>query len=334
MNKKQKFDALIRGTLPEEETLFYPILMHFAARYNGYNYGQFASDYKVLVESNVKCLEHFDMDMVSLISDPYRETAAFGAPVEFVAEAVPICRKSIIQNADDVIRLEIPDPTKNQRTLDRIRGVVYYQELLKGTVPVMGWVEGPLAEACDLAGVSHMLEMLMMDEDFSNRLMDTCLVFAKLFAKAQVEAGCDLIGIGDAICSQVDEFTYVNYVKDRHMELIDFIHSLGSKVKLHICGNTTHLLRHIADLSVDIFDPDIVDQEQCFRTLGKNVIRSGNINPVFIENASPKEVLDACQKAINDEKGRKFMLSAGCEITVRTPPENVMAMSESRKTLK
>ena len=54
MNKKQKFDALCNGNLPAEEALFYPILMHFAARFNGNNYGEFASNYKVLVESNLK----------------------------------------------------------------------------------------------------------------------------------------------------------------------------------------------------------------------------------------------------------------------------------------
>ena len=71
MNKKQKFEALCNGTLPDGEKLFYPILMHFAARFNGNTYGEFASDYKVLVESNIKCLKHFDMDMVSLISAPF-----------------------------------------------------------------------------------------------------------------------------------------------------------------------------------------------------------------------------------------------------------------------
>ena len=196
MNKKQKYDALFNGTLPKNETLFYPIIMHFAARFNGKTYGQFASDYKVLVESNIKCLEYFDMDMVSLISDPYRETAAFGAPIEFIPEGVPICRKHIVETMEDVINLQIPDPYKNERTLDRIKGAVYYQEVLKGEVPVMGWIEGPLAEACDLVGVSEMLMMLMMDDDFCNQLMDKCLEFGKSFAKAQVEAGCDLIGVG------------------------------------------------------------------------------------------------------------------------------------------
>jgi MtaA/CmuA family methyltransferase len=260
----------------------------------------------------------------------YRETSAFGALVEFVPDGVPICRKSIVLTAEDVDSLSIPDVYKAERTLDRINGAHYYQKLLKGTVPVMGWVEGPLAEACDLAGVSHMLMMLMTDEYFCNRLMDKCLVFAKIFAKAQVDAGCDLIGIGDAICSQVDEFSYLNFAKPRHAELVDYIHSLGARVKLHICGNTSHLLPHIADLGVDIFDPDIAGQEECFNALGPKVIRSGNINPVFVENASESEVYEACKKALESEKGRKYILSAGCEITVRTPPENLIAMSESR----
>jgi hypothetical protein len=34
------------------------------------------------------------------------------------------------------------------------------------------------------------------------------MITAKNFAKAQIEAGCDLIGIGDAICSQIDSDTY------------------------------------------------------------------------------------------------------------------------------
>lgn len=109
---------------------------------------------------------------------------------------------------EDAYEPSDPDVYKCERTLDRIRGAEYFQKLLKGTVPVSGWIEGPLAEACDLAGVDTMLQ-LMMDPDFVNYLMDKCMVTAKNFAKAQVvEAGCDLIGIGDAICSQIDKDTY------------------------------------------------------------------------------------------------------------------------------
>jgi len=212
MNKKQLFDAFLEGK-KIDRTLFRPILMHFAARFTGNTYGEFASDHNVLVNSNIKTMEHFDYDMVSLISDPYRETSAFGAPITYIPEAVPRCEKLIVKTWDDIHNLEHPNVCKCTRTLDRIKGAELFQKKLQGTVPVIGWVEGPLAEACDLAGVSQMLTQLMMDPDFCNLLLDKCTETAKDFAKAQIEAGCDVIGIGDAICSQIDPFTYDTFVK-------------------------------------------------------------------------------------------------------------------------
>lgn len=41
--------------------------MQFAAIYIGKNYGQFASDYEVLAEANIRCLEDFDIDILDLV---------------------------------------------------------------------------------------------------------------------------------------------------------------------------------------------------------------------------------------------------------------------------
>ncbi|MBS3771473.1 MAG: uroporphyrinogen decarboxylase family protein [Bacteroidales bacterium] len=329
MNKKECFSRLLKGE-PIDRTLFRPIVMHFAARYAGHTYGELASDYKVLVESNMRVMEDFDTDMVGLISDPYRETSAFGAPVEFLPEAVPRCNTKIVTSYEDVQALKNPDVYKSERTRDRIKGAEYYQQLLKGEVPVIGWIEGPLAEAADLAGVSEMLMQLMTDPDFSNSLLDKCVVTAKDFAKAQLEAGCDIIGMGDAICSQIDPNTYATYVKDRQKEIVDFIHEQGGLVKLHICGDITHLLSEIKDLGVDILDLDWqVDLEEAYKIVGPDVIRCGNINPVDIQDGSYEEVKKISRTLINNEKHRKYILSAGCEITVNTPIENLRAMREA-----
>jgi uroporphyrinogen decarboxylase len=329
MSKKDDFFKLVKGQ-PTSRVQFYPILMHFAARFNGKTYRELASDYRVLVESNVRCLEYFDFDMVSLISDPYRETAAFGAPVEFVPEGVPQCKEKVIRRKEDVGELGRPDVYKSPRTLDRIRGAEYYQKLLKASVPVMGWVEGPLAEACDLAGVTEMLIMMMMDPDTTRLLLDKCLQTGKDFAAAQIEAGCDLIGIGDAICSQIDKESYDTFILERHRELIDFIHGKGALVKVHICGNTTHLWPSLATLNIDIFDLDyMTDMEEAYRIFGPEVIRCGNINPVSIQDWSDEHVGHACSQILAAEKGRKFMLSGGCEITVNTPAANLLAMRKA-----
>jgi uroporphyrinogen-III decarboxylase len=226
--KTQLFNDLVQGKYPEGRMLFRPILMHFAARLAGKTYGELASNYKTLVKCNIRAMEQFDLDMVGLISDPYRETSAFGASVRFIDEGVPVCEEIIVNSIEDAKMLRNPDVYKSARTADRIKGAELFQKELEGEVPVIGWIEGPLAEACDLAGISNMLMYLMADPDFCNVLMDKCVVTAKEFAKAQIEAGCQIIGMGDAICSQIDAFTYENFVKERHSEIIDFIHDVAA----------------------------------------------------------------------------------------------------------
>lgn len=330
MTKKEKFERLCNGEQTASSVVFQPILMHFAARFSNRSYAEFASDYRVLVESNLKALDYFDMDMVGLISDPYRETSAFGAKIEYVDEGVPRCLDTIIRTMDDVRALGRPDVHKAQRTRDRIQGAALYQERLKGTVPVYGWIEGPLAEACDLAGISDMLANLMNDPDFSCSLMDKCVVTAKDFAEAQIEAGCDIIGIGDAICSQISRRTYDAYVKERHQEMVEFIHSQNTLVKLHICGDITHLLHSLRDLDVDILDLDWqVDMDAAHGVLGERVIRSGNINPVDIQFKTESELRAFTEDLVRREGGSRFILSGGCEITVDTPIGNLRALREA-----
>jgi MtaA/CmuA family methyltransferase len=332
MNKRQQFEALASGRTDLPAMLFRPILMHFAARFIAKSYAEFASDYRVLVEANLRCMDYFETDMVGLISDPYRESAAFGAKIEFPEEAVPRCTASIIHSIEDVKTLKNPDVTKSDRTMDRIKGAALFQKTLRNEVPVIGWIEGPLAEACTLTGVNEMLIKLMVDSDFSNYLLDKCVTTAKDFSKAQIEAGCHIIGIGDAICSQIDPHTYETYIKERHQEIIDYIHTLGAKVKLHICGNISHLLPAIRTLAVDILDLDWqVDLQHAYEMLGPQTIRCGNINPIFILDKGADEIYGLARRLIKQEIGRKYILSAGCEISVLTPHENLLALSHACK---
>jgi len=330
MNKTRQFHQLITTGKSDGKVLFRPILMQFAAEYIGSNYGLFASDYKVLVEANLRCMDDFGLDILGLISDPYRETQAFGAKIQYIPNGVPRCLNLLVNSMDDVSNLKNPDVYQSERTLDRIKAAELLSKKTQGNVPIIGWIEGPLAEACDLAGVENMMLQLMMDPDFANRLMDKCMITSKDFAKAQIEAGCEIIGMGDAVCSQIDVDTYNFFVRDRHQELIDFIHALGGKIKLHICGDTSHLLPSYVGFNLDILDLDWqVDITNAREILGEKVIFAGNINPVLVQNKSRDEVFAMSRNLVERHKNERFILSAGCEISVLTPPENLIAMSEA-----
>jgi len=318
---------LINMDKPSDKVLFHPILMQFAAKSNNSTYEEFMTDYHVLVESNIKCLEKIGHDAVGLISDPYRETSAFGASVEFSGNNNPVC-EPIVASIDDLDLLKNPDVYKSGRTSDRIRAAGYYKKLLGDDIPVIGWIEGPLAEAADLAGVNNILVDILMEPDFVRKLMDICVITAKDFAKAQIDAGCLVIGIGDALCSQIDPETYSSFILPLHQEIIDFIHDQGAFTKLHICGDITHHLPNLALTRTDILDLDwMVDFSNAREKCKNKIILCGNLDPVScIQNQKTEKISSLSNKLIADQKNTRFILSGGCEITRDTPLENILAM--------
>ena len=306
-----------------------PILMQFAAEYIGNNYGAFASDHRVLVEANLRCAEDFGFDQLSCISDPYRETAGFGAEIRFHENSVPECVQPPLSDTDDLSTLTIPDPEKATRMRDRIDAVRLYRERDNNQHSIMGWVEGPGALAADVRGLQDFYMDLLEDPDWCEELLDICAETSRRFALAQITAGADTIGMGDAMCSQVSASTYEDLILPRQKTLIDAIHAAGAKVRLHICGQTRHLWPGINTLGIDIIDVDwMVPLPEIRQALGPKVVLAGNLDPAkelrFGEAKAIRESVLRCYK----EAGEPFMAGAGCEIPSGTPHENLKALCE------
>lgn len=72
--------------------------------------------------------------------------------------------------------------------------------------------------------------------------------------------------------------------------------------------------------------------EAACEILEPNIMRSGNLDPAgVVEQLSADEVYDRTKVLVEKERKRLFILSAGCEITPLTPPENLMAMHEASR---
>ena len=306
-----------------------PILMQFAAEYIGSNYAAFASDYRVLVDSNMRCAHDFGFDQLSAISDPYRETQGFGADIEYQTNGVPKCLVPPLEVSKDLALLKNPDPLRSERMLDRVKAIRSYKELCGDEYSILGWIEGPAAEAADLRGVMNFLIDTMTDVPFAEELMQRCVDVGIDFARAQLQAGAETIGIGDAIASQVSPDVYENLILPREKKLVDGIKAEGGFVRLHICGDITHLLPGIATLDIDILDIDhIVDMAQARKIVGDKIVLAGNIDPVAgVRNSDPASIRKKIAE-IYKSVDAPFMVNAGCEIPVGTPFENVRALCE------
>ena len=325
MNSLERYMGVVRGEAVDIVPRI-PILMQYAAEYIGSNYACFASDYRVLVEANYRCAVDFDFDQLSAISDNCRETSGFGGEIEYLEDATPRCTAPLAETKDLSV-LEKPDPYTSEHMLDQVTAVKEYKKRFDGQYSIMGWIEGPAAEAGDVRGINNFLMDIVDDEPFLCELMDICLEVGIAFARAQVEAGADTIGIGDAIASQVSPDMYERLIQPREKKLVQAIFDMGALVKLHICGNITHLLPGIADLPIAIIDVDhMVDIISVRKALPDTVVISGNIDPVSgILQGNPVTIRE---KVLRDymSVGNPYMVNAGCEIPSKTPVENLEAL--------
>lgn len=306
-----------------------PILMAFAADFIGSNYGAFASDHRVLVEANIRCAEAFGIDQMNTMSDPYRETQGFGAEIIYEKNAVPHCVRPPFDETLAPGSIKKPDPLTATRMRDRIDAVREYKRRVGGQYSIMGWVEGPAAEAADLRGLENFLCDLIEEPELSGELMDLCVEVAIDFARIQIESGADTIGIGDAICSQMSVELYRELVWPREQRLISAIRAMGAYVRLHICGNITHLLPHLAQLDVNIVDIDwMVDMRHAREVLGPGKVLAGNLDPVSTIFRGTPDDIRRRSREIYAQVGNRSMVNAGCEIPPGTPYENLRALCE------
>jgi len=152
---------------------------------------------------------------------------------------------------------------------------------------------------------------------------------ATTFALAQIDAGCDIIGVGDAAASLVGPKIYREFVFPAEQKLIANIHAAGGRVRLHICGNIGHSLKEVGQLGCDMVDIDsMVSLEKARLEMGESQVLAGNLDPVkCLRNGTPQSVTEAVA-ACHRAAGTNFIVGAGCEIPRDTPLENLAAMHD------
>ncbi len=194
----------------------------------------------------------------------------------------------------------------------------------------MGWVEGPTALAADLRGVSNVLTDVYDRPEWLTELLDFCVEITVSFARRQVELGADVIGLGDAVCSQVAPQMYRRFGLPYEQRVFAAVHEMGALARLHICGNITHLLPDVLRSGADIVDVDwMVDFGEAERALRDGPAVCGNFDPVAVMlQGTAADVRRATIECL-DMGGPRSFSAAGCEIPDGTPVENLVAQRDA-----
>jgi len=284
-----------------------------------------------LVEGQLKVAEDFDFDHVSVISDPTREAADCGASILYPEDSPPAIdnHNALLADKTKLASLKMPDVLGGGRMQDRVEGVALFKEKIGNDKIIEGWIEGPCAEGADLRGINNIMIDFYDYPDFIRDLFEFVIEMELNFAKFQIEAGVDVMGMGDAAASLIGPKVYEELVWPYEKRLIDGVHELGAAVRLHICGNTRDILDGIGRLGCEIVDLDyMVPVLEGREKMGPTQILLGNIDPVSVlRDGTPEKIYQAVEKC-HKEAGSNFIVGAGCEVTRDTTPENLRVLTD------
>jgi MtaA/CmuA family methyltransferase len=330
MTGLQRTLAFINGRQVDRPP-FHPIIMRWAARYAGVRYREFCTDPASKCMAMIRCARDFDIDWVTVMSDPWAEASAFGIEVSYPEDSLPVDIGGHLPDALAASRLSRYDPRVSSRCLGRIKEIDEFIKQVDNEYFIVGWVEGPVAEYVDLRGATAASLDLMLEEEAVHTAMDIITASAMDFITMQLNAGAHCIGIGDAFCSQIGPELYSRFAFERQKTLVEHIHKSGALAKLHICGNTESILPQMISTGADIIDIDhlVPSMEGYSDLLSPGQVFSGKADPVsIIQDGSASDILKVVTGDFNKAKGR-CIISAGCEITPGTTVSNMQAFKEA-----
>ncbi len=274
--------------------------------------------------------DRFQPDGMCMLMDLTVEAEAMGLPVEMGENESPHVSGHDIKTMEDLEAVKSAW-TGNGGRMDM------YVEVVKNmaadnrglTIP---YVSGPFTLAGEMMGVNELTMNTILDPDLVKAFLPFTVEVISGYAKRLFDAGADMVCMLEPTAmmispEQFDEFSLAPFREIQ--EKVD-----NQPLILHICGNTSHLIEKMgtsgaAALSVD-WQIDMVDAIQ---KIPEDVLLIGNLDPVQVFLQGTPESVKADTTALMEKMKpyKNFVLSAGCDLPMETPDENLEAFMEAAR---
>jgi len=271
--------------------------------------------------------DHFGFDSCTPYYSVHLECQALGATVDWKdASNTPYVVSKPMKKIDDlIIPQNFLEKTEFQALLKAI-GIL--KKKYRNDVPVIGKVIGPWTLAYLLYGVENLTLDVILEPEKTAQLIRDLSVIPIAFAKAQFDAGADLVTWADHTTSDlVSSAVYEKFVLPIHQKAATELGEYGPTI-LHMCGNIMDRLPHIVETGFPIFHMDSRnDIEQALTIVQDKMLITGCINNPHTlchgdKSLIKKEVISNLQKGIS-------LIAPECALPCNVPSENLLTLTKT-----
>ncbi|HUS91614.1 MAG TPA: uroporphyrinogen decarboxylase family protein [Phycisphaerae bacterium] len=334
MNGRERIDAAMRGDRPDRV----PVMLHNfmpAAREAGFTMAEYRWDARKMAEAHLRAVETYGHDGILLDVDTVTLAEACGVPVSFPEHqaACPTgqCRLHLLE---DLPSLPAPDLNNHPRVQTWLEAASLLVERVGGDVYVRG--------NCDQApfGLASMIrtpEKWMIDlltegaEPLCEDLLHYCTHVTCRFVRLMAATGVPMVSNGDSPAgpSMISPDMYRRWALPYEKRVVAAAHERGCQYVLHICGDTSAILRDMVTTGADGLELDYLTDARLARdALAGRAAFLGNLDPSgVLARGTPALVAERTRELLEtfaDTPG--FILNTGCALPANTPPENIHAM--------
>jgi [methyl-Co(III) methanol-specific corrinoid protein]:coenzyme M methyltransferase len=220
---------------------------------------------------------------------------------------------------------------ENLLELKLIPAMLEATRLLKEEVgdklPIIVGFEGPATLAGHLMGIERMAIWTLKKPEKVKEALEATIEVNLRYAEALLKAGADVL-----VPCEPSVSPDIFHPKNFEGMFKPFLTSLAEEIRcvkvLHICGNVTPILRHMAETGYNALSiEEKVNMEEAKKIVDNLATIVGNISTAkTLLSGSPQTVKEESIKAI---KGGVDALAPGCGIAPDTPTSNLKAMVEA-----
>jgi MtaA/CmuA family methyltransferase len=254
-----------------------------------------------------------------------QEAAALGCEMDWGSPSMmPDAKTHPFQRAED---LRIPENILEKPSLKVVLEALSLLRRQYGDeVAIIGKVMGPWTISYHMAGTENFLLWSAVEPDKVRRFLEVLKEVTVLFAKAQFQAGADVVVLADhATGDLVSPKTYRNFLLPVHRELVQRI---GGPLILHVCGNCADRLRLFVEAGFDGYHFEWqVDAREAVKVVNREMALVGNINnSTALYRGTPEDVRKQVRYSI--EAGVDI-IAPECAVPLQTPLRNLRAVVEA-----
>lgn len=337
MTGHQRITLALKGEWPDKR----PIMLHnfmMAAYEAGITMKEYRNNPQKAAQVHIEAVEKYDLDGVLIDFDTATLAAAMGVPVDDPVNEPSRCSGVLLRSlkkVDDLERIDISGNERIQIWLETSRLIKKYfgdEIFVRGNCD-----QAPFSLASMIRSSENWMIDLLLDEEFSFKLLEYCTDISGQFIRLMAETGVDMVSNGDSPAGpdMISPEMYRKYALPFEKKIVEIAHELNLPYTLHICGNTDTILSDMVQTGADAFELDYKTDINIIHKICKDKITFlGNIDPSgIIACGEVDQVEEKVQELLSIYSDTpRFIMNAGCAIPLMTPTENIARLVHVTKS--